>query len=158
MVKIEGDSWLAESIHKLTQNGVPVCAHIGLTPQSVNVFGGFKVQGKTEEQAKNLINTAKHLEETGAAMLLIECVPSVVATQINQSVSIPVIGMGAGADTDAQVLVLPTVKIHPLKTETHSIFSANTVNYLSIEFHNYTLITFRCLRITRKHMFCIILL
>ncbi len=106
MVKIEGDSWLAESIHKLTQNGVPVCAHIGLTPQSVNVLGGFKVQGKTEDQAKNLINTAKHLEEAGAAMLLIECVPSIVATQISQSVSIPVIGIGAGADTDAQVLVL----------------------------------------------------
>lgn len=106
MVKIEGDSWLAESIHKLTQNGVPVCAHIGLTPQSVNVLGGFKVQGKTEDQAKNLINTAKHLEEAGAAMLLIECVPSTVATQISQSVSIPVIGIGAGADTDAQVLVL----------------------------------------------------
>ncbi len=68
--------------------------------------GGFKVQGKTEDQAKNLINTAKHLEEAGAAMLLIECVPSIVATQISQSVSIPVIGIGAGADTDAQVLVL----------------------------------------------------
>ncbi|MEQ1454247.1 3-methyl-2-oxobutanoate hydroxymethyltransferase [Acinetobacter seifertii] len=113
MVKIEGDLLLAESIHKLTQNGVPVCAHIGLPPQSVNVYCGFKAQGETEEQAKNLINTAKHLEEAGAAMLLIECVSSIVATQISQSVSIPVIGSGAGADTDAQVLVLPTLKIHP---------------------------------------------
>ncbi|MCG5226808.1 3-methyl-2-oxobutanoate hydroxymethyltransferase [Acinetobacter pittii] len=106
MVKLEGDLWLSETIQKLTQNGVPVCAHIGLTPQSVNVIGGFKVQGKSDEQANNILNAAKQLEKSGAAMLLIECVPSDLATKISQSVTIPVIGIGAGAGTDAQVLVL----------------------------------------------------
>ncbi len=106
MVKIEGDLWLSEIIKQLTQNGVPVCAHIGLTPQAVHVFGGFKVQGKTEEQANHLLNTAKQLEQAGAAMLLLECVPSNLAAKISQSVMIPVIGIGAGAETDAQVLVL----------------------------------------------------
>lgn len=106
MVKLEGDLWLAESIQRLTQNGVPVCAHIGLTPQSVHVLGGFKVQGKTEAQANHLFNTAKQLAEAGAAMLLLECVPASLAAKITQAVTIPVIGIGAGAETDAQVLVL----------------------------------------------------
>lgn len=106
MVKLEGDIWLCESIIRLTENGIPVCAHIGLTPQSVNVLGGFKVQGKTAEQAKQLLESAKKLEESGAAMLLLECVPSNLAEKITKAVDIPVIGIGAGAETDAQVLVL----------------------------------------------------
>lgn len=106
MVKLEGDIWLSEAIVRLTENGVPVCAHIGLTPQAVNVLGGFKVQGRTEEQAKQLLESAKKLEESGAAMLLLECVPSNLAEKITKAVDIPVIGIGAGAETDAQVLVL----------------------------------------------------
>ncbi|MEN3978244.1 3-methyl-2-oxobutanoate hydroxymethyltransferase [Acinetobacter sp. CWB-B33] len=106
MVKLEGDIWLCEAITRLTENGVPVCAHIGLTPQSVNVLGGFKVQGRTDEQAKQLLESAKKLEESGAAMLLLECVPSNLAEKITKAVDIPVIGIGAGAETDAQVLVL----------------------------------------------------
>lgn len=106
MVKLEGDIWLCEAIRRLTENGVPVCAHIGLTPQAVNVLGGFKVQGRTEEQAKQLLESAKKLEESGAAMLLLECVPSNLGEKITKAVDIPVIGIGAGANTDAQVLVL----------------------------------------------------
>lgn len=81
-------------------------SHIGLTPQAVNVLGGFKVQGRTEEQAKQLLESAKKLEESGAAMLLLECVPSNLAVKITKAVDISVIGVGAGAETDAQVLVL----------------------------------------------------
>ena len=106
MVKLEGDIWLCEAIRRLTENGVPVCAHIGLTPQAVNVLGGFKVQGRTEGQAKQVLESAKKLEKSGTAMLLLECVPSNLAEKITKAVDIPVIGIGAGAETDAQVLVL----------------------------------------------------
>jgi 3-methyl-2-oxobutanoate hydroxymethyltransferase len=106
MVKVEGDVWLAESIRRMTDNGVPVCAHLGLTPQSVNVFGGFKVQGRDPARARQLVEAAITLEAAGAAMLLVECLPSPLAEQLSQAVRIPVIGIGAGAATDGQVLVL----------------------------------------------------
>jgi len=106
MVKIEGAAWLAETITLLAQRGVPVCAHLGLTPQAVNVFGGYKVQGRQEAQAEQLRRDAQALEQAGAAMLLLECVPSALASEISQAVSIPVIGIGAGSGTDGQVLVL----------------------------------------------------
>lgn len=106
MVKLEGAGWLAEPIRLLAERGVPVCAHLGLTPQLVNVFGGFRVQGRGEAQARQLRADAMALEQAGAAMLLLECVPSELAAEIAQSVKIPVIGIGAGAATDGQVLVL----------------------------------------------------
>ncbi|MCS3609548.1 3-methyl-2-oxobutanoate hydroxymethyltransferase [Erwinia rhapontici] len=106
MVKLEGGEWLCESVHQLTRNGIPVCAHIGLTPQSVNVFGGFKVQGRGQEEAKVLIDAAIKLEAAGAAMILVEAVPSSVGKALSEAVAIPVIGIGAGVDTDGQVLVL----------------------------------------------------
>ncbi|AIR88184.1 3-methyl-2-oxobutanoate hydroxymethyltransferase [Pseudomonas cremoricolorata] len=106
MVKIEGAAWLADTISQLSQRGVPVCAHLGLTPQTVNVLGGYKVQGRQQAQAEQMRADALALEQAGAAMLLLECVPSELARQISQSVSIPVIGIGAGSDTDGQVLVL----------------------------------------------------
>lgn len=106
MVKLEGDLWLAEPIRRLTENGVPVCAHLGLAPQSVNVLGGFKVQGRDPVRARQLVEAAIRLEEAGAAMLLVECLPSPLAEQISQAVRIPVIGIGAGSATDGQVLVL----------------------------------------------------
>lgn len=87
----------------MTENGVPVCAHLGLTPQSVNVLGGFKVQGRDPVRARQLVETARTLEEAGAAMLLVECLPSPLAEQISQAVRIPVIGIGAGSGTDGQV-------------------------------------------------------
>ncbi|TCL02145.1 3-methyl-2-oxobutanoate hydroxymethyltransferase [Sodalis ligni] len=106
MVKLEGGAWLCESVRQLTRNGVPVCAHIGLTPQSVNVFGGFKVQGRDPEHAKELVESAKILEEAGAAMILVEAVPASLGKSLSEAVSVPVIGIGAGAGTDGQVLVL----------------------------------------------------
>ncbi|WP_060481619.1 3-methyl-2-oxobutanoate hydroxymethyltransferase [Pseudomonas sp. NBRC 111119] len=106
MVKIEGAAWLAETITQLAQRGVPVCAHLGLTPQTVNVLGGYKVQGREEAQAAQLRADAKALEQAGAAMLLLECVPSELAAQITQAAGVPVIGIGAGSATDGQVLVL----------------------------------------------------
>jgi len=106
MVKVEGQLWLAESIRLLAERGVPVCAHMGLTPQAVNILGGYKVQGRNENQARQMRADAIALEQAGAAMLLLECVPSELAAEISQAVSIPVIGIGAGNATDGQVLVL----------------------------------------------------
>ncbi len=106
VVKLEGATWLAEPIRLLAERGVPVCAHLGLTPQAVNVFGGYKVQGRGDAAARQLRADAMALEQAGAAMLLLECVPSELAAEISQSVKIPVIGIGAGSATDGQVLVL----------------------------------------------------
>ncbi len=106
MVKLEGGAWLAESVRLLAERGIPACVHLGLTPQSVNVFGGYKVQGRGEQQAEKMLDDALALEQAGAALLLLECVPSELAARISRAVRIPVIGIGAGADTDGQVLVL----------------------------------------------------
>lgn len=106
MVKIEGGQWLCETISTLVCGGIPVCAHIGLTPQSVNTLGGYKVQGRDEAQAQQLLEDALALEKAGAQILLMECVPNSVAATIDQALSIPTIGIGAGAATTAQVLVL----------------------------------------------------
>jgi 3-methyl-2-oxobutanoate hydroxymethyltransferase len=106
MVKVEGALWLADSIRLLAERGIPVCAHMGLTPQSVNILGGYKVQGRNENQARQMRADAIALEQAGAAMLLLECVPSELADEITQAVKIPVIGIGAGSATDGQVLVV----------------------------------------------------
>ena len=106
MIKVEGAAWLAESISLLAERGIPVCAHMGLTPQAVNIFGGYKVQGRQEAQAQQMIADARALESAGAAMLLLECVPSELAARITEAVGVPVIGIGAGSATDGQVLVL----------------------------------------------------
>ena len=105
MVKLEGGAIMAETTQFLQQRGIPVCAHIGLTPQYVNVFGGYKVQGKGDAAAA-VLHDAKAHEAAGAAMLLMECVPSELGKQITQSVACPTIGIGAGVDTDGQVLVM----------------------------------------------------
>ncbi len=106
MVKIEGGEWLCETVSKLSDRGIPVCAHIGLTPQSVNKFGGFRVQGRDERSARKLLHDAKLLERAGADLLLLECVPDSLAEAITDELSIPTIGIGAGRATDAQVLVV----------------------------------------------------
>lgn len=106
MVKVEGAAWLGETIRLLAERGVPVCAHMGLTPQSVNVLGGYKVQGRLESQARQMRADAIALQDAGAAMILLECVPSELAAEITQAVRVPVIGIGAGPATDGQVLVL----------------------------------------------------
>ncbi|WP_049235620.1 3-methyl-2-oxobutanoate hydroxymethyltransferase [Moraxella canis] len=106
MVKIEGGRNLTQIVSTLADNGVPTCVHLGLTPQSVNVFGGYKVQGKTDEAANRLIEDCHAVTAAGAAVLLLECVPAELAKTITQSVDVPVIGIGAGVDTDGQVLVM----------------------------------------------------
>ncbi len=106
VVKIEGGQWLAPTVRMLAERGIPVCAHLGLTPQSVNKLGGFRVQGRSEEQAETLLRDAILLEQAGADVLVLECVPSALAATITQRLSIPVIGIGAGVKTDAQVLVI----------------------------------------------------
>ena len=106
MIKLEGGGWTAETTRFLVERGIPVCAHLGLTPQAVNLLGGYKVQGRQEAQARQMRADAMVLEQAGAAMLLLECVPSELAAEISQAVRIPVIGIGAGGATDGQVLVL----------------------------------------------------
>lgn len=106
MVKIEGGQVMADTIRFLTQRGIPVCAHIGLTPQSIHQLGGYKIQGNNEETARQLLDDAVILEKSGAAMLLMEVVPAKLATTITQTLSIPTIGIGAGKNCSAQVLVL----------------------------------------------------
>lgn len=107
MVKMEGGAWLAETVQVLTRNGIPVCVHLGLTPQSVHVFGGYKLQARTREAADQLIADCKAVVEAGAAVLLLECVPAQLGQEITELFPhIPVIGIGAGAATDGQVLVV----------------------------------------------------
>ncbi|QSR70996.1 3-methyl-2-oxobutanoate hydroxymethyltransferase [Aeromonas jandaei] len=106
MVKMEGGDWLCDSIRHLTRNGVPVCGHLGLTPQSVHVFGGFKVQGRDEFQAQEIYRQALELQAAGIQLLVLECVPSSLAERISKALRIPVIGIGAGPATDGQILVM----------------------------------------------------
>ena len=104
-VKLEGGVRVAEQIRAIVKAGIPVMGHIGLTPQSINVFGGFKVQGKSEEAARALLSDAKAVEEAGAFAVVIEAVPAALAQMITDAVSIPTIGIGAGAGCDGQILV-----------------------------------------------------
>lgn len=106
MVKLEGGEWLIETIQALTERGIPVCGHLGLTPQSVHKLSGFKIQGKDAEAAEKLLYEARQLEEAGADLLVVECVPSTLGKSLAKNLDIPVIGIGAGSATDAQVLVL----------------------------------------------------
>jgi len=106
MVKFEGGGWTAETVRFLTQRGIPVCAHLGLTPQSVHALGGYRVQGRDDEAAAALKQHAIELAKAGAAMLVLELVPSALAREVTQALPIPVIGIGAGKDCSGQVLVL----------------------------------------------------
>jgi len=104
-VKLEGGKKVAEHIRAITNAGIPVMAHIGMTPQSVNAFGGNKVQGKTELAAKMLIEDALAVQEAGAFSVVLECVPAKLAKIVTEKLSIPTIGIGAGPDCDGQILV-----------------------------------------------------
>jgi 3-methyl-2-oxobutanoate hydroxymethyltransferase len=108
VVKLEGGAWIAESTRLLTERGIPVCAHMGLTPQSINRLG-YKVQGRDPEQANTIIQEALLLEEAGASLLLLECIPAALAEKISQKLTIPVIGIGAGKDVDGQIMVMHDV-------------------------------------------------
>lgn len=105
-VKLEGGAAVTAQIKAIVDAGIPVCAHIGMTPQSVNVFGGFKVQGKGEENAKRIVEDALAVQQAGAFMCVLECVPPKLAALITKNVDMVTIGIGAGAGCDGQVLVM----------------------------------------------------
>ena len=109
IVKLEGGAAMVETVAFISARGIPVCAHIGLTPQHLHQFGGFKRQGKTQEAAAKLFDDAVALADAGARMVLMEAIPANLATEITQRLSVPTIGIGAGAGTDAQILVLHDV-------------------------------------------------
>lgn len=104
-VKLEGGRSVAATVKRIVDSGIPVCGHLGMTPQSVNAFGGHKVQGKTEKAAKDLIEDAQFLQEAGAFAIVLECVPAKLAAIITEKLSIPTIGIGAGVECDGQILV-----------------------------------------------------
>jgi 3-methyl-2-oxobutanoate hydroxymethyltransferase len=106
MVKIEGGAWLAETVKFLTERSVPVCAHLGLTPQSVHQLGGYKVQGKTTESAELLKADALKLQAAGAAMVVLEAIPTQLGKEVTELLAMPTIGIGAGPDCSGQVLVM----------------------------------------------------
>jgi 3-methyl-2-oxobutanoate hydroxymethyltransferase len=106
MVKLEGGGWTAEAVRLLVERGMPVCAHLGLTPQSVHALGGWRVQGRGDEAAATLLRQARELQDAGAAMLVLELVPAALGAQVAAALDIPVIGIGAGPSCDGQVLVL----------------------------------------------------
>ncbi|CAG4886487.1 3-methyl-2-oxobutanoate hydroxymethyltransferase [Paraburkholderia saeva] len=106
MVKLEGGEWLADTIRFLVDRSIPVCAHVGLTPQSVHAFGGFKVQGKTDAGASQLLRDSRAVQDAGAQLIVIEAVPALLGSEVTQQLKIPTIGIGAGLDCSGQVLVL----------------------------------------------------
>ncbi|OYO31063.1 3-methyl-2-oxobutanoate hydroxymethyltransferase [Janthinobacterium sp. PC23-8] len=106
MIKIEGGAWLADTVRFLTERGIPICAHIGLTPQSVHQLGGYKVQGKSTESAEQLKNDALALQNAGAAIVLMEAMPAQLGKEVTEMLHVPTIGIGAGPDCSGQVLVM----------------------------------------------------
>lgn len=106
MVKIEGGRPMLDTISFLTERGIPVCGHLGLTPQSVHQLGGYRVQGKAEDDAQRMLDDARILEQAGAGMIVLEAIPAALASQITAAAGVPTIGIGAGVDCHGQVLVL----------------------------------------------------
>ena len=138
-VKLEGGVSVCPQIKAITDAGIPVMAHLGLTPQSINAFGGFKVQGKNEAAARKLIDDAKAVEEAGAFALVLECVPAKLAKIISEQLTIPTIGIGAGAGCDGQILVYQdmlgmfsdyTPKFVKLFAEVGSVMKEAFANYI----------------------------
>lgn len=106
MVKLEGGAVMADTVEFIVSRGIPMCGHIGLTPQSVHQLGGFRVQGKTDDAARRLIEEAKLLEQAGAAALVVECVPTQVGKELTAALRIPTIGIGGGPHCSGQILIL----------------------------------------------------
>lgn len=106
MVKIEGGRPMLETISFLTERGIPVCGHLGLTPQSVHQLGGYRVQGRADDDAQRMLDDARILEQAGAGMIVLEAIPAALASQITAAAGVPTIGIGAGVDCHGQVLVL----------------------------------------------------
>jgi 3-methyl-2-oxobutanoate hydroxymethyltransferase len=105
MVKLEGGAAMIETTRFLVERGIPVCAHIGLTPQSVHALGGYRVQGKDDDAAERLIADARTLETSGASIVLMEAMPAALAKRVTEALHVPTIGIGAGVDVSGQVLV-----------------------------------------------------
>lgn len=106
MVKVEGGAPMFETVAYLTRRGIPVCGHIGLTPQSVHQLGGYHVQGRAEEEAARILDEARHLEKVGAGMIVLEAIPAKLAKEVTETIRTPTIGIGAGVDCSGQILVL----------------------------------------------------
>jgi 3-methyl-2-oxobutanoate hydroxymethyltransferase len=106
MIKLEGGAGQLEIVEHLARHDIPVCAHLGLKPQSVHKIGGFKVQGRGAEQAQQMIDTARQLQDAGADLMVLECVPNELGAAVTEAVQVPVIGIGAGPHVDGQILVL----------------------------------------------------
>ena len=104
-VKVEGGEWILKTTELLSQRGIPVCAHLGLTPQSINRLGGYRVQGRDLDDKKRILSEAKQLEDAGAEIILLECVPAILAEEISSFLTVPTIGIGAGSATDGQIMV-----------------------------------------------------
>ncbi|MFJ5715754.1 3-methyl-2-oxobutanoate hydroxymethyltransferase [Neobacillus sp. NPDC093127] len=132
-VKLEGADEVIEKISALTKAGIPVCAHLGLTPQSVGVLGGYKVQGKDAHAAKKLLEDAKGCEEAGAFAVVLECVPKQLAEEVAKSISIPVIGIGAGINVDGQVLVYHDILGYGVERVPKFVKQYHSVNPFMIE-------------------------
>jgi 3-methyl-2-oxobutanoate hydroxymethyltransferase len=106
MIKLEGGAGQIEIVEHLARHDIPVCAHLGLKPQSVHKIGGFKVQGREPEQARRMVDNAKRLQDAGADIVLLECVPNELGEAVRDALHVPVIGIGAGPDVDGQILVI----------------------------------------------------
>ena len=132
-VKMEGADGVLEHISALTKAGIPVCSHLGLTPQSVAVLGGYKVQGKDADSARKLIEDAKKCEEAGAFMIVLECVPKQLADEISKVLSIPTIGIGAGNGTDGQVLVYHDVLGYGVERVAKFVKQYSSVDTIAID-------------------------
>ena len=104
-IKVEGGEWILKTTELLSERGIPVCAHLGLTPQSINRLGGYYVQGRDVEDKNRILSEAKQLEDAGAEIILLECVPADLAKEISEILKIPTIGIGAGSATDGQIMV-----------------------------------------------------
>ncbi|WML60709.1 3-methyl-2-oxobutanoate hydroxymethyltransferase [Neobacillus sp. PS2-9] len=132
-VKLEGADEVIENIIALTRAGIPVCGHLGLTPQSVGVLGGYKVQGKDAQAARKLMDDAKKVEEAGSFALVLECVPKQLAEEVSRTVAIPVIGIGAGMDVDGQVLVYHDILGYGVERVPKFVKQYHSVNPFMIE-------------------------
>jgi 3-methyl-2-oxobutanoate hydroxymethyltransferase len=131
-VKLEGADEVVEKIAALTKAGIPVVAHLGLTPQSVGVLGGYKVQGKEAESARKLIEDAKRCEQAGAFALVLECVPKQLAMSVTEALTIPTIGIGAGVDVDGQVLVYHDVVTYGVERVPKFVKQYTNVNEIMV--------------------------
>lgn len=137
-VKLEGGAAVVEQIRAITRADIPVCAHIGMTPQSVNAFGGFKVQGKDASQAQKILDDARAIQDAGAYAVVLECVPHLLAKRITEELEIPTIGIGAGPDCDGQVLVYQDMlAMYGGFTPKFSKAFANVGELMTAGFHSY---------------------